>query len=196
MGITERREAEKEAIRGKIFDSASKLIIENGYEKLSIRKLAKDIDYSPAVIYNYFKNKDDIIKEITIDNYNRIFKELLCIDFESMTPKMALSTGLIKLAHLLLNRREHFKATLLSGVNTMWEISNDNEAMNLLINMLNRGVLLGDLVIDNTKFTAFLLITGIFGMVNMIVLNKICDEKMINSIINSYVEILVKGVGK
>ncbi|MBU3145314.1 TetR/AcrR family transcriptional regulator [Clostridium sp. CF012] len=196
MGIIERRESEKEAIREKIFDSASKLILELGYEKLSIRKLAKDIEYSPAMIYNYFKNKDDIIKAITSDNYHRIFKELLCIDFISMTPKTALKTGLLKLSQLLLKRREHFKATLLSGVNATDEASNDNEAMNLLILILKRGVTLGDFVIDNTKFTAVLLTTGVFGMVNMIVLNNIYDENIINTTINSYVEILVKGVGK
>lgn len=46
MGITERREAEKEALKHKIYDVASKLIIEHGYEKLSIRKLASEIEYS------------------------------------------------------------------------------------------------------------------------------------------------------
>jgi AcrR family transcriptional regulator len=196
MGIVERREAEKETLRKKIFDGASKLILENGYENLSIRKLAKEIEYSPAVIYNYFKDKDDIIKEITIYNYDIIFKELLCIDFESMNSKIALKTGLLKLSQLLLDRREHFKATLLSGVNTEDEMSNDNTAMNLLTNILNRGVSVRDFIIEDTKFTAFLLTTGIFGVVNMIVLNNVYDENMINATINGYVEILVNGVAK
>jgi AcrR family transcriptional regulator len=177
-----------------IFDSASKLIIENGYENFSIRKLAKEIEYSPAVIYNYFKDKDDIIKAITIDNYNIIFEEFLCIDFDNMTSKTALKTGLLKLAQLLLNRREHFKATLLSGVNSTGEMSSDNDAINLLINMLNKGISAGEFIIDDTKFTAFLLTTGIFGVVNMIVLNNVYDENMIDTTITAYVEILVKGV--
>ncbi|MBZ9607265.1 TetR/AcrR family transcriptional regulator [Clostridium estertheticum] len=196
MGITKRREADKKVLKQKIFDSASKLIIEHGYEKLSIRKLANEIEYSPAMIYNYFKNKDDIIKAITLDNYDRIFRELLCIDFESMTPKIALKTGLLTLAQLILNHREQFKATLLSGVNTTGEMASDNGAMDLIINILNKGVSLGNFVIDNTKFTAFLLTTGIFGVVNMFVLNNIYDENMINATINAYVEILVKGVTK
>jgi len=196
IGITDRREVEKEALREKIFDSASKLIIEYGYEKLSIRKLAKDIEYSPAVIYNYFKNKDDIIKAITLDNYNRIFTKLLDINFESMEAKTALKIGLITLAQLLLDHREHFKATLLSGVKTTEETSNDNDAMKLLVNILNKGVSLGEFAIDNTKFTAFLLTSGIFGMVNIILLNSIYEENMINDTINAYVELLVKGVSK
>ena len=196
MGITERREAEKEAVKQKIFDGASKLIIEHGYEKLSIRKLANEIEYSPAVIYNYFKNKDDIIKAITLDSYDRMLKELLYIDFESMTPKTALKTGLLTLVQLLLKYREYFKATLLSGVNTTDKMYTDNSAVDHLINVLNKGVSSGDFDIDNTKFTAFLITTGIFGVVTMIVLNNIYDENMINSTINAYVELLVKGVAK
>lgn len=196
MGITERREAEKEVLRTKIFDGASKLIIELGYEKFSIRKLASEIEYSPAMIYNYYKNKEELIKAITIYNYERIFKELILIDFESLSPKVALREGLLKLAELLLEYREHFKATLLSSVGNSEETPKDNEAMELLSIILDRGVSSGDFEINNTKFTGFVLITGIFGVMNMIVLNNIHDENMIAAIIKDYVEMLVKGVGK
>ncbi len=38
MGITERRKLEKEIIRKKILDTASQILVEEGYENLSIRK--------------------------------------------------------------------------------------------------------------------------------------------------------------
>jgi AcrR family transcriptional regulator len=196
MGITERREAEKEILRAKIFDGASRLIIEEGYEKFSIRNLAKEIEYSPAMIYNYFKDKDDIIMAITIHNYDRIYRELSCVEFKSMSPKTALKTGLLKFSYLILKFREHFRATLLSGVNNTDRMSDDNRGMDLLINILNRGISSGDFIIENTEFTAFLLITGVFGVMNMIVLNKLYDENIITETINGYVEILVKGVIK
>ena len=53
MGIKERRLAEREQVKQKIFDAASDIIIADGYEKLSIRKIADRIEYSPGVIYNY-----------------------------------------------------------------------------------------------------------------------------------------------
>jgi len=196
MGITERREADKEVLRAKIFDGASRLIIEEGYEKFSIRKLAKEIEYSPAMIYNYFKDKDDIIRAITIYNYDRIYRELSCVEFKSMSPKTALKTGLLKFSYLILKFRAHFRATLLSGVNNTDVQPADNMGMDLLINILNRGTSLGDFIIENTKFTAFLLTTGVLGLMNMIVLNNIYDEIMITDTINGYVEILVKGVIK
>lgn len=196
MGISERHEAEKEALKQKIFDGASKLIIEHGYEKLSIRKLAEEIEYSPAVIYNYFKNKDDIINAITQENYKRIYSELSGINFEGMSPETALKTGLLTFAELILKRREHYRATLLSGTSIIDGKTSDAGASGLLINVLNKGVSSGDFDIENTEYTAYLLTVGIFGIVNIIVLNNLYDENMINSTVNGYVDLIVKGLPK
>jgi AcrR family transcriptional regulator len=195
MGLIERRAAEKEMLRQKIFDGASKLIIRDGFEKLSIRKLAQEIEYSPAVIYNYFKSKDDIIKAITISNYERIRDEIRKAGLDAMEPEKALRTGLLRFAELLLERREHFKATLLSGF-TILEDSPNSESTNMLIRILNRGSTSGDFCVEDAGNTAFLFITGIFGIINMIVLNSVYDEQKINSIIKDYIDLLVKGIKK
>ena len=193
MGLTERRSAEKELLKQKIFDGASKLIIQDGFEKLSIRKLAQEIEYSPAVIYNYYKNKEDIIKAITISNYERIRDEILKIDLDAMDPQKALRSGLLRFAELLLESREHFKATILSGV-TILEESSNSESADVLIQILSRGVKSGDFHIEDAGFTAFLLVTGVFGVINMIVLNSIYDEQKITGIVDAYIDLLIRGV--
>lgn len=118
------------------------------------------------------------------------------IDIESMAPETALRSGLLKLAQLIIDRREHFRATLLSGVTTMDDGSNDNDAMNMFINLLNKGAASGDFDIADTRYTAYLITTGIFGMISMLVLNNVYDDNMINSMINGYVELIIKGVVK
>lgn len=193
MGLTERRSAEKELLRQKIFDGASKLIIEDGFEKLSIRKLAQEIEYSPAVIYNYFKNKDDIIKAITISNYERIRNEIQKIGLDAREPEKALRAGLLRFTELLLERREHFRATILSGINILEESSN-SEPADVLIQILHRGNASGDFDVEDAGLTAFLLITGVFGVINMIVLNSIYDEQRITGVVNAYIDLLVRGV--
>lgn len=61
MGITERKEREKEEMRKRILDAAQKLFLENGYEKVSIRNIADAIEYSPATTYLYFKDKNELL---------------------------------------------------------------------------------------------------------------------------------------
>src|ERR1700756_5162598 len=60
MGIKERQERDREAVRRSILDAARELFIAEGYHNVSIRKIAERIEYSPAAIYGYFPSKDDI----------------------------------------------------------------------------------------------------------------------------------------
>src|SRR6185295_18430966 len=60
MGIKERHERDREAVRRAILDAARDLFVHEGYHNVSIRKIAERIEYSPAAIYGYFPSKDDI----------------------------------------------------------------------------------------------------------------------------------------
>ena len=60
MGIKERHERDREAVRRSILDAARDLFVAEGFENVSIRKIAERIEYSPAAIYGYFPSKDDI----------------------------------------------------------------------------------------------------------------------------------------
>ncbi len=48
MGITERREREREEVRQKILDAARELFATEGYEKVTMRRIADAIEYSPT----------------------------------------------------------------------------------------------------------------------------------------------------
>ncbi len=60
MGIKERQERDREAVRRAILDAARELFVAVGFQNVSIRKIAERIEYSPAAIYSYFPSKDDI----------------------------------------------------------------------------------------------------------------------------------------
>lgn len=61
MGISDRKEREKEEMKIKILEAAKKLFLEKGFEKTSIRNIADLIEYSPGTIYLYFKDKNDLL---------------------------------------------------------------------------------------------------------------------------------------
>jgi AcrR family transcriptional regulator len=60
MSITERKEREKAEMRQLILDGAHRIFKEKGYDGLNIRAIAEAIEYSPATIYLYFKDKNEI----------------------------------------------------------------------------------------------------------------------------------------
>jgi AcrR family transcriptional regulator len=60
MGIKERHERDHEAVSRAILDAARELFVAEGFQNVSIRKIAERIEYSPAAIYGYFPSKNDI----------------------------------------------------------------------------------------------------------------------------------------
>jgi len=65
VGIQERREREKREQRQRILDAALTIINKEGFAALSMRKLAEQIEYSPASIYLYFENRERIAQELS-----------------------------------------------------------------------------------------------------------------------------------
>lgn len=51
-------------VREAILEAAERLFAEEGEEGLSIRRIAEEIDYSPAAIYKYFGSKDELVGEL------------------------------------------------------------------------------------------------------------------------------------
>jgi AcrR family transcriptional regulator len=60
MGISERKEKQKLEIRKMILDASIKLFVEEGFDNVTIRKIADLIEYSPTTVYLYFKDKNEI----------------------------------------------------------------------------------------------------------------------------------------
>ncbi|MCB0601216.1 MAG: TetR/AcrR family transcriptional regulator [Saprospiraceae bacterium] len=76
MGISERREREKQELREKILEKAREILIKEGQDNLSIRNIATAIEYSPATIYLYFQDKDEIVYELMEMGFERMTSEL------------------------------------------------------------------------------------------------------------------------
>jgi AcrR family transcriptional regulator len=76
MGVKERKAREKAALRAKIVETANTLFLERGYEGTSIRQIAQAIEYSPATLYLYFKDKKDLFQEILATAFAALKAEL------------------------------------------------------------------------------------------------------------------------
>lgn len=64
MGVKERRAREKEQLRRQILSAARELFVNEGYENVSMRKIANKIEYSPTTIYLYFNDKADLLDSV------------------------------------------------------------------------------------------------------------------------------------
>lgn len=76
MGIAERKERQKKEVRDSILNAAWQLVKEDGWQSLSIRKIADVIEYSVPVVYDHFENKEAILYEFSKQGFRLLGDQL------------------------------------------------------------------------------------------------------------------------
>lgn len=85
LSISEqRRERERAELTERIMNAAREMFVNDGYEAVTLRKIAQAIEYSPAAIYQYFKDKQDLVLAIIRKDYVDLRDHLIeCLKMES-----------------------------------------------------------------------------------------------------------------
>src|SRR2546421_2478328 len=86
MSVAERTSRHKQDLRQEILDAARDLFVNEGYENVSIRKIADKIEYAPGTIYLYFKDKADILRTICDETFGKLHRKLSAIAEDSGPP--------------------------------------------------------------------------------------------------------------
>jgi AcrR family transcriptional regulator len=72
MGIAERKNRQKQALRERILDASRRIVMREGFAALSMRKIADAIEYSPATLYLHFENRDEIARALCSEGYAQL----------------------------------------------------------------------------------------------------------------------------
>src|SRR5437870_13726763 len=94
MGVQERRARRKEGVREEILDAARTLFVKEGYEHVSMRKIAEKVEYAPGTIYLYFRDKAEILDRICEETFARLAIRLEAISRDQADPLDCLRRGL------------------------------------------------------------------------------------------------------
>jgi len=76
MASKERIQRLKEETRVNILEASLDIVKEEGWQSLSMRKIADKIEYTAPIIYEYFANKDAILNELTRQGYVKLTREM------------------------------------------------------------------------------------------------------------------------
>ena len=87
MGIKQRREREREATQQAILQAALDIASENGWEAVTIRRIAERIEYSPSAIYKYFEDKEAILLTLLRQGFQQQLAALTFISAQEMHPR-------------------------------------------------------------------------------------------------------------
>ncbi len=96
MSIQDRKLRENALLRQKILTAALRVFAEQGYGKVSMRKIAALIDYSPTTIYRFFRNKEELLLTIAAETYGDLSATFEKIKAEGGDDPLGMLTSLLK----------------------------------------------------------------------------------------------------
>jgi AcrR family transcriptional regulator len=76
MASSDRRARHKEQIRREILVAAGELFAQEGYESVSMRRIAQKVEYSPGAIYLYFQDKADLLNQLCEDTFAQLIDHI------------------------------------------------------------------------------------------------------------------------
>lgn len=90
LGIIERKSRERAEREIRIIATARKIAEQEGWEAVTIRRLAQDIEYSQPVIYSHFTNRDAIVGAVALEGFGEIAEVLHKAACSAAAPEAAL----------------------------------------------------------------------------------------------------------
>jgi AcrR family transcriptional regulator len=113
MGVQERKARHKKALREQILDAAREVFAKEGYESVSMRRIAEEIEYSPTTIYLYFKDKAELMHCLCEETFARLASIVERIVDEEPDPVVRLKRGMRAYVEFGLKNPDHYKVTFL-----------------------------------------------------------------------------------
>lgn len=202
MGIKERRNLEKAEMKRKIMKAAIEIIEQEGYEKLSIRKIATKIEYSPTTIYLYYKDKAEIITDMSDELYNKVFSNVVTFINENtmLTVEKQVREIMCLFIKGLCSEPEMVKAIMFSGMNVIFanEASNctpTNSGIDMLDKLFFNGVT-QKVFRSDIQNSSWMIVSALLGFVMSAVTNKLHLHDNFDQLVDEFVKILMRGVEK
>ena len=100
--------------REKILQAAFAVLSREGYENVSMRRVAEKIEYSPTTIYLYFEDKASLLYAICEETFARLAKRMEAITRETDEPIAGLRAGCRAYVDFGLKNPNHYKVTFIN----------------------------------------------------------------------------------
>ena len=194
MTIEKRREREKEEMKELILLAASDIIASEGFDKVSIRKIAKKIEYSPSIIYHYFKDKEEILNNVMQRGYKKIVLAVSSLKMENSSSEERLIRMTKNYIKAALSMPDEFMAAQLNQSKSALKhtsslfkgASKEKAALRLLYECLKEIYKDKDIDEDTIELTAQMIVVSTLGLIFKLITEKDIGNEQRERLINFY----------
>ncbi|MGM0524222.1 MAG: TetR/AcrR family transcriptional regulator, partial [Bacillota bacterium] len=191
----------RDEIKVMLLSQAEKIVETEGFNKLSIRKLAKQAGYTEGSIYNYFENKQALVRALMTRGFKQLMQGVMVPVSEEEPIEAQLRQMFARYALNSYQFQTYYTAIMLSDdteVNRVTNIFDETPSIGLkhLIQMLNIGITRGEFKPIDTTVVAQLVWSSIFGLMIKIIKEGPFDEHWIVDRVNHQLDLLLGSLRK
>ena len=176
VGVTERRTRHRASLKRQILDAASRLFVEEGYDRVTMRRIAGRIEYSPTTIYLHFKGKSELFNAVCEETFSQFTEKLERLKSLRMAPLGYLREALRLYIDFGVRHPEHYTITFLQGPKpgqaSSFEASIGGRAFDTLRLAVRACVDSGDIRTTSTDMTAQVLWAAVHGVTALLITDK------------------------
>ena len=204
MGVKERRARQKKFLRQEILDAASELFVRDGFENVSMRRIAERIEYSPTTIYLHFKDKAELLDQVCHETFGRLANALARIQEQPADPLERLKRGLLAYIKFGLENPHQYRATFMIPLPKELAVAKHTKtdspgmrAFDFLRRSVSDCVTTGEFRKVDVELVSQTLWAGIHGVTSLLITHaEVFPWVGREKVIHSMVDILVAGVAR
>ncbi|MGC2237052.1 MAG: TetR/AcrR family transcriptional regulator [Pyrinomonadaceae bacterium] len=199
MSVKQRKLREKENLRQTILDTAREMFADEGYGQVSMRKIADKIEYSPTTIYLYFKDKNDLLRQICDETFARLGQKIYSIGKIHGKTLEGFRAGLLAYVEFGLEHPKHYEVTFMLPLTgklseTGFDDTSGKKAFDFLRNGVAECMASGEIAEGDVDLISQTLWAGIHGITSLLIGHEgfpFVDKKVL---IDSVIDTMLKGL--
>ena len=198
MGVQERRARQKESIREEILDAARTLFVKEGYEHVSIRKIAGKIEYAPGTIYLYFKDKAEILERLCDETFSKLLRRMQALNQDPSDPLESLKRGLRTYIQFGLDNPNHYIVTFVQAkqLSDARHAESGQRCFDCLRAAVQRCIEAGQLNCEDAEEVAQAIWAGVHGVTALLITCNNFPFIEQTRLVDRVVQILIEGIRK
>lgn len=182
-----------------IIQIAKQIILEEGLDKLSIRKIAVKLNQTPGIVYHYFKSKDEILLTIVDQGYGEILQTIASY-MRIENPEQRLHDSLYAYMNLMIEKNQLFMIMMQSNieeiqnrVNVLNCDASKRKSISMLSSTIEIGIAEGVFQCEDAQLRARTIWASVYGLITHIVTENI-HEQLKEELIEDQIEMIITSL--
>ena len=197
MSISERKIKHRLEVRTSILEAAREVVLTEGWEALSVRKIAEAIDYSVPVIYDHFINKEALLLEFVKQGFGLLNSKLSEAKISSDDPELQIKAIGFAYLNFSQDHKEYYRMMFGLGIPSC-EAAKEIPELNQFVQIVIEPIT--DLINDNpqkdmeprVKFKRFW--SALHGMISIDIMDITGKKNINNKVLEDFFESFLAGM--